>query len=364
MNRTSKSFAVFIILIIVVSSLSLITVKSASSQTPTDTPSPTPSPTPTASPSPSPSPPSSPPPSSLRYTTPTFVATPTPLPTPPPTPDVSSIFKPSVPEFTLYLVNHPIDFPPTTPNYTTDPYTGETKLQNSGSSGYRIDNWTIELWIPNRQFNYPNDGSNKFHLYYDVRTKGYFEQSWRELYSPFHGLHSGNYSDSGTFITCPAQSSNVYTIITYSAYSPPYYSYPQETYPPNAQVDFQVSAVLGHDSTIFYDDHPLAYPMLIGHQEPAIAYDIQSDWSNTQTITISNSSLSTATPQNPVVSTSFSIPIPVNLQNSTPTSTSSLTPTQTPTPTVPEFPVLVILPFFVSVLFVAVYFKHRRTNHE
>jgi hypothetical protein len=36
----------------------------------------------------------------------------------------------------------------------------------------------------------------------------------------------------------------------------------------------------------------------------------------------------------------------------------------TPTPTVPEFPILVILPFFVSMLLVAVYLKHRRTNHE
>jgi hypothetical protein len=35
-----------------------------------------------------------------------------------------------------------------------------------------------------------------------------------------------------------------------------------------------------------------------------------------------------------------------------------------PTPTVPEFSWLAILPFFVSVLLVAVYLKYRNTNHE
>ncbi len=359
MNSKRKGFAVFFILIIASSSLSLFSVKTVNAQPPTDTPSPSPTPAPTASPSPSPTPP----PSSLRNTTPTPVATPTPAPTLAPSPDVSPIFKPTVPEFTLYLVNHPFDIPPTTPNYTTDPYTGETKLQNPGSAGYRIDNWTIELWIPNKQFNYPNDGSNTtFHLYYDVKTKGHFEQKWMELYSPFHGLHYEDLS-SGTFISCPSQSNYVFTVITYSAYTPPYYSYPQAFYPPNATVDFQVSAILGHDSQIFVNDHP-TLPMPIGHAEPAITYDIQSDWSGTQTITISDSALSTSTPQNQAVSTSFSIPISVTPQNSTPTTTPTSTPTKTPTPTVPEFPIMAILPFFVSVLLIAVYLKHRRNNYE
>jgi hypothetical protein len=261
----------------------------------------------------------------------------------------------------LYLVNHPFDIPSTTPTYSIDPYTGETKLQNPGSSGYRFDNWTIELWISNKQFYYPSDGSTNFHLYYNVRTKGHFEQNWRELYSPFHGLHSGNSSDRGAFIPNgrPAQSNNVYTVITYSAYSPPYYAYPQETYPPNAQVDFQISAVLGHDSQIFVNDHPLL-PMLVGHEEYAIAFDIQSDWSNTQTITISNSSTITSYPQNPIITTPFSIPISTTPQNSTPTPTSQ-NPMPTPTPSVPEFPSQLILPLFaVITLFASLFLKRKR----
>ncbi len=55
-------------------------------------------------------------------------------------------------------------------------------------------------------------------------------------------------------------------------------------------------------------------------------------------------------------------PIPTPNPSATPTTTPSQTPTSTPT--VPEFPILIILPFFVSMLLVAVYLKHRRTNHE
>ena len=66
---------------------------------------------------------------------------------------------------------------------------------------------------------------------------------------------------------------------------------------------------------------------------PYIFVGQTSDWSNTHTVTL---------PQK--------VPITVS------------SPTQTPT--VPEFPVLIILPFIVSMLAVAVYFKHRRTNHE
>jgi hypothetical protein len=333
------------------------TLTSTATATPTVTPTPSPTPSPTATPTapPTPSPTITPtPPPYYPYTTPTAAAIPTPSPTPPPSPDVSPIFKPSVPEFTLYLVNQPYQISPTTPTYTTDPYTGETKLQNPGSPGYQVDNWTIQLWIPNMQFNYLGSSAT-YHLYYNVRTKGHFEQSWRELYSPFNGLHSANYNDNGTFIPngSPAQSNNVYTVITYSAYTVPYYTYPPVAYPPNAQVDFQISAILGHDSQIFVDDHPLV-PMLIGHEEPAISYDIQSDWSNTQTLTISNSSLSISTPQNPIASTQLSKAIPVATQN--PTATPS------PTPIIPEFPTLTAISLLVGALFITMIVRYRKNN--
>ncbi len=54
------------------------------------------------------------------------------------------------------------------------------------------------------------------------------------------------------------------------------------------------------------------------------------------------------------------------IPTSTPTTTPKPTPTLSPTatPTVPEFPVLAILTFFVPVLLAAVYLKHRRTTNE
>ena len=360
MGSKNKRFILIFIFFMASSSVCLTMAENVTAQTLMDTSSPSPTPTPSSTPVVTPSP--TPPPSSLIYATPTPMATPAPLPTPIPSPDVSSIFKPSVQEFMVYLVNQPYQIPAITPTYTTDPYTGETTLQKAGSSGYQFDNWTIQLWITNMQFNYPND-SNNYNLYYDVRTKGHFEQSWSELYPLFHGLHSGNEDDSGTFITngCPAQSNNLYTVITYSAYNPPSYTWPKATYPPNATVDFQISAILGHKSQMFVDDHPFI-PQLIGHEEPALAFDIQSDWSNTQTITITNSSLSTATPENPFVSTPFSKAILVPTQSSTATPSLSDS-SQNTTPAVPEFSVFTT-PLTIIVMIVAgllVYFKkHKR----
>ena len=65
-----------------------------------------------------------------------------------------SIPEPATPKFEVYLVNHPYDVPPVSPTYTTDPYTGDQKLLNPGSPGYRVDNVSIELWIQNDQPNY------------------------------------------------------------------------------------------------------------------------------------------------------------------------------------------------------------------
>ena len=93
--------------------------------------------------------------------------------------------------------------------------------------------------------------------------------------------------------------------------------------PDNAQIDFQVDALVGQNSTYWYVMHPL-YPQYGGFNEPATAYETDSDWSNTQTITIGE------------ISTS-----------------------PTPTPAVPEFPSWIILPLFIiaTLLLMLFYFK-------
>jgi hypothetical protein len=253
--------------------------------------------------------------------------------------DSIPIPKPSVPQFSIYLVNHPYEVPPTTPTYTTDPYTGQQNEVTYGGPGYHVDNVSIELWILNEQPSY-SYGSTICTPYYDVRTKGHFEQDWNELYGTFGGLHSANENDTGTFIPngSPAQSNRRYTVLTFSAVRSPDNVYPTVTYPPDAQIDFQVSAMIGHPSEMFYDDHPFV-PMLIGHQEPAIGFDAQSDWSSTQTITIPvdlvNNSI-TDTPYNPIVSASEPIVIPTPTPSPTQTPTATPSPSITPTPSKPN----------------------------
>jgi hypothetical protein len=226
--------------------------------------------------------------------------------------NAQSIPKPSVPEFTLTLSDHSYDVPTT---YSRDPYTG----QNITHYGFRVENKTLDVSIKNQPFTTYKDAiGNYTSLYYTLRFKGHFGDEW--TYYPY-STNVVRYSNQPIY---PA-SNSAYTII-----SLPLNSYPLQNIPRNAQVDFQVQALIGSN----YIDYSLNYIQyyFIGES---------SDWSNTQTITIGETSASTS-------------------PNPTPTSTQN----PTPTPTVPEFSWLAILPLCVSMLFVAVYLKHRRTNHE
>jgi hypothetical protein len=165
------------------------------------------------------------------------------------------IAKPSVPEFTVKLVEHPYDVPTT---YSIDKYTGE----NITNPGYHVENKTIEISIKNPPTFY---GENNI-LYYNVRVKGHFEKNWTELQS---------YS---------AQSDSEYTVLSLPVY-----------YPPKAQVDFQVEAIIVHsyENRVFSDDwlaqHPLAEVMQPGLEdiyEQEFEIVGTSGWSETQTVTI------------------------------------------------------------------------------
>ncbi len=192
----------------------------------------------------------------------------------------ASIPKPSVPEFTVKLVNNWYDVPTT---YSTDPYTGETITH----PGYRVDNKTVELSIKNQPFAYSFNGST-YHLCYNVRTKPHFVEDWDELYPVTDRYTSGgiNY-ERAKYVSGPIQSSSAYTVL----------SFPDD-YPANARVDFQVQAIVGHDAQVYVNDHPLA-PYPIGHYEQGIAFDTAGDWSNTQTITIPTSTPSPTSSPSP-----------------------------------------------------------------
>ena len=225
-----------------------------------------------------------------------------------------SIPKPSVPEFSVKYVDNSYDVPPT---YGTDQYTGQTVIKQAG---YHVDNRSIELTIKNQPFTPSNDSSGHIiGLYYNFRYKGNYTNDWTYYPEDSNGqsvLHynGGLGNDEEMYPPIYSASNSDYKVIPLglSLLGPPVGS---QAIPNEANVDFQVQAMIGYFAINNY-----GYVILTGKL---------SDWSNTQTVTIGE--------------------------------TSNIT---SPTPAVPEFPILAILPFFVSVLLVAVYFKHRRTNHE
>ena len=159
--------------------------------------------------------------------------------------------KPSVPEFTVKLVDNSYNVPPT---QTIDPYKGTTT-----QPGYHVDKKEIEITIKNQNLK----------VMYNVRTKGHIEQEWQErFYAP-----PGN-------SRYPEQSNGQYTVITLHT----------SMYPDGAQVDVQVEAMIG---TISWIHDPTAFMADDGSRGGYHFEGEKSGWSKTQTIKIA---LSTFTP--------------------------------------------------------------------
>ncbi len=230
---------------------------------------------------------------------------------------------PAIPQFTVKFI-------PAFINTTiTDPYTGANTATTQNLS-------TIELTITNQQYTYSNGST--FNIYYDIRVKGHFENSWNELYPTTELL--------------PAWE-NYYTPNNYQSYEVPYIwaqgmvdslqflpqsnsaytnvSLPADKYPSNGQVDIQVEAMLGVNSTYYLPSNAYAYGVG-GNTYPATAYVTSSSWSNTQTINLADGSISIST-----------------------------SPNSTPTPTIPELSWLVIVTLFLSFFSVALVFRHQKT---
>ena len=198
--------------------------------------------------------------------------------------------KPVVTEFTLQYVDNSYDVPPK-PTSSTDPYTGNTTT--STIPGYRFENKSVEASIKN-----PIDAT-----YYNFRWKGHFDSEWK--YEPFNpDAGSSAYTLADTFSVPFKASASTYTVV--SLYFLP------ESITPGGEIDIQVQALYGNFRAVPY-----------GHIQPipgGPTYDFYfegevSNWSNTQT---------------------FEMPNTLN-----------------PSPTVPEFPILVILPLFLSVFLIA-----------
>ncbi|MCW3983955.1 MAG: hypothetical protein NWE96_08150 [Candidatus Bathyarchaeota archaeon] len=209
-----------------------------------------------------------------------------------------SISKPAVPQFTLKFVDASYDVPTT---YSMDPYTGATVEH----SGYHVQNRTIEVSIRNQPFTKYQSNGQIIDFYLNIRTKGSYAKEWIQIYSPSRG-----------FLT---QSGSEYTVVSYSLDDNefPFWDNINQS---GGQVDFQVQALIGAVHRIqngSQTDPLLMFPWIFEGQT--------SEWSNTQTITI---------------------------------------PQTTPSPSVPELPTFALIPLLLAVPLIAVFALRKKPTQN
>ena len=186
-----------------------------------------------------------------------------------------SVPKPSVPEFTLKIVHRSYDHPAI---YKIDPYTGEnvTIVQEKHD-----ESTEIVATIKNQPFTpYEDSDGNWIELYYNVQSKGHFGDSWNTI----------SYLYDNGWLT---QSDSDYTTR----------SFPANSTPTNAQVDFRVQAMIGYFHDVYYG-LTVSTLEFVGET---------SDWSNILTLRMSDGTVT----QSP--------------SSSSPTTTPDQTPTPSPT---------------------------------
>ena len=204
-----------------------------------------------------------------------------------------SIPTPSLPEFSVRYVDN--SYYVSTPTTITDQYGNSRVVQ-----GY-IDNKTVEFSIKNQAFtpytitynaSDPYNTGQTVNLMYNIRMKSHLENNWTYITH----LSDGYLKQSNSNVTTASYQLE--------------YLFPSSI-PYGAAVDFQVQSLIG-----YVHRYPVINSWTFNGTE--------SDWSNTQTITIPNNSTS-------------------------------------PTPTVPEFPAIAIVPLLLSLFSVAVIVRHRKT---
>ena len=187
-------------------------------------------------------------PNNLNTSTPTPTPTQTPTdqdPTPTSSPnDLTSIPKPSIPEFTVNLIDSSYDVATT---YSIDPYTGE----NVTHQGYHVEASSIEIKLKNQPFQHFMIEAYSVNFHFNIRVKGHYSDDWGYPYSAYYGFIR---QDSGS----------EYTIVVTT----------MDEYPSGGQVDYQAEAMIGYI-------HPP-----LGQFGFWVFEGEKSGWSETQTITI------------------------------------------------------------------------------
>ncbi len=243
-----------------------------------------------------------------------------------------TIPSPAVPEFTLKLVQHILNFPPTS---SIDPFTGKQTV-NAGS---QLEWTTIDITIINQNFNGKTEfGDNTYTgMMYDVEFKGHFVNDWTQL-GPINGEGAaGPYfiqkSGSATVVSLALNEADINTITIYALDSRPDSIV---TVPEGGQADIRIQAMAGN-----------AYTSRVIPFDSWHFNGTESEWSNVQTITFNEADATT-------------VIVKPSEQTPTPTLTATTSPTPTPTPTVPEFPTLIILPLFAVATLLSFVFIRKR----
>jgi hypothetical protein len=198
----------------------------------------------------------------------------------------SAIVKPSVPEFTLKYADYSYDVSPT---YGIDSYTGKNVITQTG---YHVENKSIEVRIENQPFTVYKDSNGSYVLLnYDIRWKGHFEDNWRVSSSNYYIVAS-----SCTMVRSGGLDSLVYpnapfTVLLYALGENQQSVYWIRNISDGGQVDFQVRALVGNYIRVYGTPVPP-----FGTPYHDIFTGETSDWSNTQTITISDNSDISSTP--------------------------------------------------------------------
>jgi hypothetical protein len=184
--------------------------------------------------------------------------------------DALSIPQLSPPQFTVTFVDRSYDVPKTTWT-TTDPFNGQQITQNSG--GNRVTNRTIDITIDNQQFTpITLDNGTVIQLFYQVRSKGHFEE-WAEVRG----------SERISEIAPNSASQSTVITIIFDQSTRPYYDIPL-----GGTEDFQVKAVAG-----YYDKVNTLQDLIFGGTFHNLT---ESDWSNTLTINVGEAPTPSITP--------------------------------------------------------------------
>jgi hypothetical protein len=251
-----------------------------------------------------------------------------------------SIPKPSIPEFTVKFVDNSYDVPPT---YGIDQFTGKNVTIEVG---YHIQNKTIELAIKNQPFSSYKDASgNTIRLYYSIRMKGNFGNSWGYPdYSSYEEV-----DNTGARVNyVGAYLDSEYTLMTYGLVgNNGTLGLLNLDISAGGQADFQVQAFIGYKTRVndtYVPGIPVNDPTdPIPHHY--VFTGETSGWSNTQTITIPASASSSSS-------------------SSSPTSTPDQTTEPTPKETLQTLQVEAILGTVIAVAVVGAgllfYFKKRK----